>query len=294
MIKMIILFPLYLGDNQRFGAVSHRVSQARQLATVPGDRVVTPTQVVEGADQFDNKMRTAAIMLAQLYQEQQKDSESLSSHFRSRSLVRKPEYKHSVKRSNSISSPQTVAKELSSTSLNDFEAIRTRVLQEMTASEAERVQKLHENGAEEPHSELLPIGEEEDLQKGQFHQDQEDPSASVFLEPFSKKKERIREASPYGTHPNWNLYSVIVKSGADLRQEQLALQLITEIQKCWEIFEIPIWVYCFRMLITSVDSGLVEVIPDSISVHSIKKQGYVKRLNQPGIMFTLYDHFVQV
>ena len=199
-----------------------------------------------------------------------------------------------MKRSNSISAPQAASKELSNTSINDFETIRSRVLKEMTASEAERVQKLHELGAEEPQSKLLPIGEEEDLQKGQFHQDQEDPSASVFLEPFSKKKQRIREASPYGTHPNWNLHTVIIKSGADLRQEQLALQLITEIQKCWEIFEIPIWVYSFRMLITSVDSGLVEVIPDSISVHSIKKQGYVKKLNQPGIMFTLYDHFVQV
>ena len=88
------------------------------------------------------------------------------------------------------------------------------------------------------------------------------------------------------------MFSVIVKSGADLRQEQLALQTIQEISNCWKNLNIPLWVYPFRMLITSADSGLVEVIPDSISIHSIKKAGYMKRLNTPGIVYSLHDHFV--
>lgn len=116
----------------------------------------------------------------------------------------------------------------------------------------------------------------------------------MFREPWEEKKSRIRAASPYGTDSNWQLYSVIVKAGADLRQEQLALQLITEMQRSWENFKIPIWVYSFRMLITSDQSGLIEVIPDSVSIHSIKKNGYTRKLNQPGIAFSLYDHFVRV
>ena len=118
--------------------------------------------------------------------------------------------------------------------------------------------------------------------------------ASVFREPWEKKRERIKAESPYGNHKNWELYSVIVKSGADLRQEQLALQLITEIKRSWDAFKIPIWVYPFSMLITSDRSGLIEVIPDSVSIHSIKKNGYSQKLNQPGIAFTIYDHFVKV
>ncbi len=105
---------------------------------------------------------------------------------------------------------------------------------------------------------------------------------------------RIRNSSPYGRDPNWQLYSVIVKSGADLRQEQLALQLITEMQRCWEAFRIPVWIYAFSILITSARSGLIEVIPDSISIHSIKKEGYTRKMNQPGIAYTIYDHFIKV
>ena len=36
---------------------------------------------------------------------------------------------------------------------------------------------------------------------------------------------RIRESSPYGTIPTWNLLSVIVKCGDDLRQVRRALLL---------------------------------------------------------------------
>lgn len=79
-----------------------------------------------------------------------------------------------------------------------------------------------------------------------------------------------------------------------MRQEQLALQLIKEIQTTWKAFKTSLWIYPFKMLITSDQSGLIEVIPDSVSIHSIKKEGFAKGLNQPGIMYTLYDHFIKV
>ena len=115
--------------------------------------------------------------------------------------------------------------------------------------------------------------------------------ASVFKEPWQVKQERIRATSPFGSHPNWRLLSVIVKSGSDLRQEQLALQLISEMQKIWQKAKVDVWVYPFQILITSDQAGLVETIPDSISIHSIKKDGYSRQLNTSGIAYTLYDHF---
>lgn len=68
-------------------------------------------------------------------------------------------------------------------------------------------------------------------------------SAAVFKEKFEEKVERIRKSSPYGGHSKWRLYSVIVKSGADLRQEQLACQLIREIKSIWEAEHVPLWVH---------------------------------------------------
>jgi phosphatidylinositol 4-kinase len=55
----------------------------------------------------------------------------------------------------------------------------------------------------------------------------DDPSASALSEPWDEKVTRIRDASPYGRHPNWHLLPVIIKTGDDLRQELLAFQLLT-------------------------------------------------------------------
>ncbi|KAH6578932.1 hypothetical protein BASA60_003469 [Batrachochytrium salamandrivorans] len=140
---------------------------------------------------------------------------------------------------------------------------------------------------------ILPAQHEQRLYADSRKKNSDDPSASVFREPWSIKKERIRSASPFGRHPNWDLISVIVKSGADLRQEKLALQLISEMQHIWVENNVAVWVYSFRMLITSEQSGLIETIRDAISVHSIKKEGYARQLNQQGIAYTLYDYFVK-
>lgn len=66
--------------------------------------------------------------------------------------------------------------------------------------------------------------------------------AAVFAEKWETKKERIRASSPYGHLPNWRLISVIVKNGADLRQEQFSMQLIREMQKIWQDTKVNVWV----------------------------------------------------
>jgi phosphatidylinositol kinase/protein kinase (PI-3 family) len=43
---------------------------------------------------------------------------------------------------------------------------------------------------------------------------------------WEKKKERIRRASKWSSNPDWDLRSMIVKSGDDCRQEHLAVQLV--------------------------------------------------------------------
>jgi len=45
--------------------------------------------------------------------------------------------------------------------------------------------------------------------------------------------EHIERASPHSHSPGWALSSVIVKSGDDCRQEQLALQLIAVFRDIW-------------------------------------------------------------
>jgi hypothetical protein len=77
---------------------------------------------------------------------------------------------------------------------------------------------------------------ENDLKTGGMRRkgDRDDPSAATFGEEWSAKRERIRRSSPYGHMKNWDLISIIVKTGADLRQEAFACQLIEVCTRIWE------------------------------------------------------------
>lgn len=107
--------------------------------------------------------------------------------------------------------------------------------------------------------------------KTKFERDPDDPSAAALKEPWVDKIERIRESSPYGHLPNWRLLSVIVKCGDDLRQELLAYQVLTELQAIWKIERVPIWVRPYKIVVTSNDSGMIEPVTDTVSLHQIKK-----------------------
>jgi len=104
-----------------------------------------------------------------------------------------------------------------------------------------------------------------------FKRDPEDPSASVLKEPWEEKVKRIRSSSPYGNLPTWSLLSVIVKCGDDLRQELLAYQYLTLLQKIWKEEHVPLYVRPYKILVLSDDSGLIEPILNTVSLHQVKK-----------------------
>ncbi|RKP09988.1 kinase-like domain-containing protein, partial [Thamnocephalis sphaerospora] len=195
-------------------------------------------ELAAGPDEFSERMRTAAVMLAQLAEQSKRDG-----------------------------------------------AIRERIIREMMALEEERILKMKTEG--------VSSGIDERDLMNVIKKDKDDPSAAVLRESWEMKQARIRASSPFGHHPNWRLLSVIVKTGDDLRQEQLALQLIREMQRIWQQAKVDVWVKYYRILVTSNGSGLMETIKNSVSIHSLKKEGYTRNLNQRGLVFTLYDYFVK-
>ncbi|KAF9435199.1 Phosphatidylinositol 4-kinase pik1alpha (PI4-kinase)(PtdIns-4-kinase) [Entomortierella beljakovae] len=227
------------------------------------------------ADDFAEKMRTAAVMLAQLSQQQAAQQGPNAN-------------------SNARSSTQSRSSIKAKASVED---IRAKIIKEMMALEEQRMQRMKDEGVssgvgggggEGAGSEML-----EDERKVMANVATDDPSAAVFAEDWDTKMNRIRDSSPYGHLPSWQLLSVIVKQGADLRQEQLACQLIREMGWIWERAEINVWVTYMRILVTSDNSGLIETVRNTISIHSIKKDAYARRLNEVGVVFTLYDYFQQ-
>eukprot|EP00026_Physarum_polycephalum_P002185 Phypoly_transcript_02190.p1 GENE.Phypoly_transcript_02190~~Phypoly_transcript_02190.p1 ORF type:complete len:886 (+),score=181.00 Phypoly_transcript_02190:128-2785(+) len=93
-----------------------------------------------------------------------------------------------------------------------------------------------------------------------------------FIELWSEKEKRIRETSPFSQLPGWRLAGVIVKSGDDLRQEQLASQLIFKIHSWFQAEKLPLFLRPYVVLATSSTTGLIECIPDTCSIDSLKKR----------------------
>ncbi|KAK4785121.1 hypothetical protein SAY86_001810 [Trapa natans] len=100
------------------------------------------------------------------------------------------------------------------------------------------------------------------------------PKASDALagELWEVKKNRIRKSSEFGKLSSWDLRSVIVKSGDDCRQEHLAVQLISHFYDIFQEAGLPLWLRPYEVLVTSSYTALIETIPDTASLHSIKSR----------------------
>eukprot|EP00850_Spirogloea_muscicola_P013514 SM000092S24482 [mRNA] locus=s92:267129:274309:+ [translate_table: standard] len=85
----------------------------------------------------------------------------------------------------------------------------------------------------------------------------------VVGEGWAERKERIRKRSKYGSLPDWDLRSMIVKSGDDCRQEHLAVQLVSHFNDIYREAGLPLWIRPYEVLVTSSHTALIETIPDA-------------------------------
>lgn len=97
------------------------------------------------------------------------------------------------------------------------------------------------------------------------------PPPVVFRESWQAKQERIRATSAYGHHPGWRLLPVLVKANDDLRQEQMAAQLIYKMASILARERCPVWLCPYEILALTDSGGIIEAIPDTISLDSLKR-----------------------
>jgi phosphatidylinositol 4-kinase len=94
----------------------------------------------------------------------------------------------------------------------------------------------------------------------------------AFRQRWKDKAARIRALSPYGHHPGWRLVPVIIKSHDDLRQEQFASQLLQQMAAIWKAAATPVWLRPYDILSTDEDGGVIEAVPDTVSLHALKEK----------------------
>ncbi|KAL3425040.1 phosphatidylinositol 3 kinase [Phlyctema vagabunda] len=245
-----------------------------------------------GGDQTDfsalaTHMRTASQMLAQL------DSTS----------GKRPKSEVAAIRAKIIASMQSLEEQ----SFESEDAVSTPTFDMIMANANVAAAKATPEDLEEendPAENMLNTGAgadrmENDQKTGgvQRKGDRDDPSAATFGEAWNMKKERIRKSSPYGWMRNWDVLSVIVKTGADLRQEAFACQLIQVCDKIWTDAGTPVWVKRMRILVTGESSGLIETITNGVSLHSLKRSLTLATIesgkNPRGKIASLKDHFIK-
>ena len=93
----------------------------------------------------------------------------------------------------------------------------------------------------------------------------------MFKESWDSKQERIRAKSAYGSHPGWRLLPILLKSNDDLRQEQMASQLIYRMASILAKERVPVWLCPYEIVALTSRGGVIEAIPDTISLDSLKR-----------------------
>eukprot|EP00903_Cladosiphon_okamuranus_P006349 g6219.t1 len=93
----------------------------------------------------------------------------------------------------------------------------------------------------------------------------------LFNELWQDKSNRIRMVSPWAGEPGWRLLPVIVKANDDLRQEQLASQLLFVMQRILRAEGVRAWLRPYDIVALSADTGIVEAVPDTISLDALRR-----------------------
>ena len=94
----------------------------------------------------------------------------------------------------------------------------------------------------------------------------------IFGEKWSDITEKHKKESAYSKFETYSLKAFIAKANDDLRQELLAIQLIRKFDMIFKKAEINLKLYPYEILVTSRKSGLIEYLPNTISIDSLKKQ----------------------
>jgi phosphatidylinositol 4-kinase B len=255
-------------------------------------------------DELATQMRISAMMLAQL-----DSSTNVSNNFNGQSVVNNNKEEIEEIRKTIIQSMKQAQDQFGNVSFDMLS------LEEKVDQSLENGDDLQKPGLRKLENDLLtsgmitenPVINDDDVDL--YKESQKPKTASSYLgESWLARKERIRSESKYGHLENWELFSVIAKSGDDLRQEAFASQLILAISDMWLDERLELWLKRMKILITSPTTGLVETITDAVSVHSIKKSLSVHMQNLgiapvsaaqtndgsniPNVA-TLKDHFLQ-
>ena len=98
--------------------------------------------------------------------------------------------------------------------------------------------------------------------------------SAVGFNPFvswQSRKAIIRCKSPYGSDSRWDLKAFIVKTDTSMKREVVALQFVRLLADIFDREGVDVVIKPYKIICTGLNSGLIEYLPGTSSIHSIKK-----------------------
>lgn len=93
-----------------------------------------------------------------------------------------------------------------------------------------------------------------------------------FGERWSDIENKIKRKSQFKKFDTYQIKSFIIKSNDDLRQELMVMQIIKRFDEIFKSANIPLTLQPYEIIITSATSGIVEFLPNTISIDGLKRQ----------------------
>ncbi|CAD8157673.1 unnamed protein product [Paramecium pentaurelia] len=90
-------------------------------------------------------------------------------------------------------------------------------------------------------------------------------------EDWDHKLELIKEQSPFKDFESYQIRAIMVKGGDDLRQELMAMQVIQKLDSIFKASGLNLYLKPYEIIVTSENSGLLEFVPNTISMDAMKK-----------------------
>ena len=97
-------------------------------------------------------------------------------------------------------------------------------------------------------------------------------SKNIFGETREEQTNRLKQNSLFNKLTSYKIFNIIIKSGEDLRQEQFASQLINEFVQIFKIEKVKCYLKPYEIIATGKNAGIIEVIPNSISIDQLKRK----------------------
>ena len=95
---------------------------------------------------------------------------------------------------------------------------------------------------------------------------------SIFGETFQELEQNLKSKSPFGNFKTYKIFRCIIKTHDDLRQEQFATQLINEFNQIFKLENVDCWLNTYEIISTGTDTGLVEMVNNSLSLDMLKQK----------------------